>query len=74
MNNAAAVTSAPFWELTEAQWRTVIDIDLSGVWRVAKAAAPHVRTSDRGRIVNIASTAGQRAVADFATTWPPSTA
>lgn len=66
VNNAAVVTSAPFWELTEAQWRAVIDTDLSGVWRVAKAAAPHVRRSDRGRIVNIASTAGQRAVADFA--------
>ena len=66
VNNAAVVTSAPFWQLTEAQWQAVVDVDLGGVWRTAKAAASHLRASPRGRIVNIASTAGERAVADFA--------
>jgi SDR family mycofactocin-dependent oxidoreductase len=66
VNNAAIVTSAPFWELTERQWSAVIDTNLTGVWRVSKVCAPYVRAAQRGRIVNIASTAGVRAVPDFA--------
>jgi NAD(P)-dependent dehydrogenase (short-subunit alcohol dehydrogenase family) len=66
VNNAAIVTSAPFWELTEAQWCAVVDTNLSGVWRTTKAAAPLLRRSPRGRIVHIASTAGARAVPEFA--------
>ncbi len=66
INNAAIVTSAPFWELSDAEWHAVIDTDLGGVWRVAKAAAPHVRRAPRGRIINIGSTASQKALAEFA--------
>jgi NAD(P)-dependent dehydrogenase (short-subunit alcohol dehydrogenase family) len=66
VNNAAIVTSAPFWELTEAQWCAVVDTNLSGVWRTTKAAAPLLRRSPRGRIVHISSTAGARAVPEFA--------
>ncbi len=66
VNNAAVVTSAPFWELTEAQWSAVVDTNLSGVWRTTRAAAAVLRRSPRGRIVNIASTGGVRAVPEFA--------
>jgi NAD(P)-dependent dehydrogenase (short-subunit alcohol dehydrogenase family) len=66
VNNAAVVTSAPFWELSEQQWAAVVDTNLSGVWRTTKAAAELLRRSPRGRIVNIASTGGVRAVPEFA--------
>lgn len=66
VNNAAIVTSAPFWELSEQQWSAVLDTNLSGVWRTTKAASPHLRRSPRGRIVHIASTGGIRAVPEFA--------
>lgn len=66
VNNAAIVTSAPFWELSEEQWCAIVDTNLSGVWRMTKAAAPLLRRSPRGRIVHIASTAGARAVPEFA--------
>lgn len=66
VNNAAVVTSAPFWEITETEWDAVVDIGLTGTWRVARAATPHVRRSPRGRIVNIASTGGRRAIPEFA--------
>src|ERR1700754_2489114 len=66
VNNAAVVTSAPFWELSEQQWSAVVDTNLSGVWRTTKAAAELLRRSPRGRIVNIASTGGVRAVPEFA--------
>ena len=48
VNNAAIVTSAPFWELSEAQWCAIVDTNLSGVWRMTKAAAPLLRRL-RGR-------------------------
>ena len=66
VNNAAILTSAPFWELSEQQWTAVVDTNLSGVWRTTKAAAELLRRSPRGRIVNIASTGGVRAVPEFA--------
>jgi SDR family mycofactocin-dependent oxidoreductase len=66
VNNAGVVTSAPFWELTEAQWSAVVDINLSGVWRTTRAAVAHIRRSPRGRIVHIGSTGGVRAVPEFA--------
>jgi NAD(P)-dependent dehydrogenase (short-subunit alcohol dehydrogenase family) len=66
VNNAAVVTSAPFWELTEQQWSAVVDTNLSGVWRTTKAASALLRRSPRGRIVHIASTGGARAVPEFA--------
>jgi NAD(P)-dependent dehydrogenase (short-subunit alcohol dehydrogenase family) len=66
VNNAAIVTSAPFWELSEAQWCAIVDTNLSGVWRMTKAAAPLLRRSPRGRIVHIASTGGVRAIPEFA--------
>ena len=66
VNNAAVVTSAPFWELSEDQWSAVVDTNLTGVWRTTKAAADLLRRSPRGRIVNIGSTGGVRAVPEFA--------
>jgi NAD(P)-dependent dehydrogenase (short-subunit alcohol dehydrogenase family) len=44
----------------------VVDTNLSGVWRTTAAAVGLLRRSPRGRIVNIASTGGVRAVPDFA--------
>jgi NAD(P)-dependent dehydrogenase (short-subunit alcohol dehydrogenase family) len=29
-----------FWEMSEEQWNTLIDINLTGVWKTLKAAAP----------------------------------
>ena len=30
------------WELTDEQWRTMIDVNLTGVWQSCKAVAPHM--------------------------------
>ncbi|HEY1549220.1 MAG TPA: SDR family oxidoreductase [Kofleriaceae bacterium] len=42
-------------ELSATEWRRVIDVNLSGMFYVAKAAAPHLRKR-KGCIVNITST------------------
>jgi NAD(P)-dependent dehydrogenase (short-subunit alcohol dehydrogenase family) len=45
-------------EMTEAVWRRVIDIDLTGVFLGCKRAVQEMLPRGRGRIVNMASVAG----------------
>jgi 3-oxoacyl-[acyl-carrier protein] reductase len=60
VNNAGiAGRSAPAWELSYAEWRQVIDIDLGGVFLGCKAVLPGMTERAYGRIVNIASIAGK---------------
>jgi NAD(P)-dependent dehydrogenase (short-subunit alcohol dehydrogenase family) len=55
VNNAGTTQRAPLAALTVAQWDAVVDTNLRGTWLCCQAAAPHLRASGRGRIVNIAS-------------------
>lgn len=50
----------------EADWNSVIDINLSGSFRTIKACLPGMISRKHGRIVNIASTAARTSVADSA--------
>lgn len=45
-------------EITEDEWRVMLDVDLSGAWRMIKAVAPSMAKQRSGSIVNISSTAG----------------
>lgn len=47
------------WDYPVADWKQVLDINLTGVFLCNKAFAPHMKTNDYGRIVNIASIAGK---------------
>jgi NAD(P)-dependent dehydrogenase (short-subunit alcohol dehydrogenase family) len=61
VNNAGVALVKPSLELTEADWRGVMDTNLDGAWRVAQAAAKSMVASKRGgSIVNIASVLGLR--------------
>ncbi len=64
VNNAGgALNSArPCWELSEADWDTIIDVNLKGTWNCTRAVVPHMRSAGRGKIVNVSSTATLRAV------------
>jgi len=42
-------------EIPDDQWRNMIDINLSGVWRTAKAAIPHLRAGGRGGSIILTS-------------------
>ena len=59
--NNAGITgrSFPTWELTDADWQQVIAVDLTSVFLVCRAAVKRIRPRQSGRIVNIASIAGQ---------------
>lgn len=47
------------WEYDPAEWRKVIDIDLTGPYLCARALLPGMISNGYGRIVNIASVAGK---------------
>ncbi len=49
----------PVWEYPPEAWARVLAIDLTGVFNCCRAAIPHMRDRDYGRIVNIASIAGK---------------
>jgi SDR family mycofactocin-dependent oxidoreductase len=49
--NAGIWTLAPFWELSEQEWKEAIEINLSGVWHSAKAVTPHMIGRQTGSIV-----------------------
>lgn len=66
VNNAAVAGSAPFWEITEAQWNCVVDTDMKGVWLVSKHATPYLIRQRGSRIINISSTGGEKGLANFA--------
>lgn len=68
VNNAGLVgpAGAPAHELDERAWTTMLDVDLSGLWRCAKAVVPDMIARRRGGIVNVCSTAGLVAFPFFA--------
>jgi NAD(P)-dependent dehydrogenase (short-subunit alcohol dehydrogenase family) len=42
-------------ELSLDTWDRVMDVNVRGTWLVTQAAKPHLATSGRGRVVNLAS-------------------
>jgi NAD(P)-dependent dehydrogenase (short-subunit alcohol dehydrogenase family) len=59
--NNAGITgrSFPIWELSDEDWRRVIDVDLTSVFLCCRAAVRVMLRRGGGRIVNIASIAGK---------------
>ncbi|MDL9978411.1 SDR family NAD(P)-dependent oxidoreductase [Microbacterium sp. ASV49] len=53
---AGILRRAPFESMTDAQWEEVLQVDLHGVMRMARAAAPHLGRG--GSITAISSIAG----------------
>ena len=64
--NAGIWTLAPFWELTDDQWDEMIGVNLTGVWKSAKAVAPHMIERQSGSIVITSSTAGLEQAVNYA--------
>jgi 3-oxoacyl-[acyl-carrier protein] reductase len=59
--NNAGITggNAPLWELPEAEWRRVVEVNLIGPYLVSAAVVPGMRERGWGRVVNVASVAGK---------------
>ncbi|MBL8848956.1 MAG: 3-oxoacyl-ACP reductase FabG [Planctomycetaceae bacterium] len=59
LNNAGINIRGPIDELSYEQFRQVQAINTDGVWLCTRAAVPHMKQANYGRIINIASTLGQ---------------
>lgn len=55
VNNAGIIKRIPMCEMTAAQFRQVIDIDLNGPFIMAKAVIPAMIKKGHGKIINICS-------------------
>jgi len=53
--NAGISTPASSLEMSEETWNTMIDINLTGVWKTLKASIPHIEKGGRGGSVVITS-------------------
>ena len=56
-NNAGVITVAPVEEMDEAEWDSVMDVNVKGMFLASRAAIPLLKESG-GSIINTASIAG----------------
>lgn len=61
INNAGLGGSRRIVEMDDAEWLRVLDITLTGTFRMTRAMLPHMQARGRGAIVNNASVLGWRA-------------
>jgi 3-oxoacyl-[acyl-carrier protein] reductase len=61
VNNAARTVARPLWEIAIDEWDDVLAVNLRGVFIGSRIAGRHMRERGFGRIINIASIAGQLA-------------
>jgi 3-oxoacyl-[acyl-carrier protein] reductase len=58
--NAGITRDRISWRMSEEEWDDVLDVNLKGFFTYARAAAPALRASGRGRIVAVSSINGLR--------------
>lgn len=63
VNNAGQAESAPIRRTTLALWQQMLSVNLTGTFLCTQQALPDLLQARAGRIINIASTAGQRGYA-----------
>ncbi len=60
VNNAGIMIPKSVVDADEAELDAVLDVNLKGPWRLARAAWPHLAAAGEGRIVTIVSLSGKR--------------
>jgi NAD(P)-dependent dehydrogenase (short-subunit alcohol dehydrogenase family) len=59
INNAGICPMTPLADISEAEWDLVLNVNLKGAFLCSQAVAPGMQQQQHGKIVNIASSAGQ---------------
>jgi 3-oxoacyl-[acyl-carrier protein] reductase len=64
INNAGGtlVGNRLFDDLTDTDWRRVLDVNLTGQWNCVRAVVPHLQAAGYGKIVNIGSGTAARGI------------
>lgn len=63
--SAGVHSFAPLWEMSDEMWSELIDINLTGVWRTAKAVAPQMIKQHSGVIISTSSVMGRETGPDL---------
>ncbi len=63
--NAGIAGISTIAEMSDEQWETMIDINLSGVFKTLRAVAPHMAARGSGRIVATSSVVGRQGSANI---------
>lgn len=63
--NAGIWEGAPIEEMSEETWNKVLNTNLKAAWAMTKACVPAMKKQERGAIVLVSSTAGQRGEANY---------
>jgi 3-oxoacyl-[acyl-carrier protein] reductase len=66
VSNAGVAEEAGFLDLTEASWRRILDVNLTGMFHVGQAAGRHMARRRRGVVLNMASKNGLDGEAGYA--------
>jgi NAD(P)-dependent dehydrogenase (short-subunit alcohol dehydrogenase family) len=67
VNNAGLIRETPFLDVTEPEYRQIMDVNVGGVYFGAQVAARRMRAEDGGAIINISSVAGIEGAANNTT-------
>ncbi|MDR1969487.1 MAG: SDR family oxidoreductase [Burkholderiaceae bacterium] len=59
VNNAGQAESAPFMKMDMGLWQRMLDVNLTGTMLCTQAVLPGMLAAGWGRVINVASTAGQ---------------
>lgn len=60
VNNAGIWTFSEIGNTDERVWDETLEVNLKGVFNLCNAAVPYLKKNGGGRVINVASTAGQR--------------
>lgn len=61
--NAGICNWGKLWEISDEQWSTLIDVNLTGVWKTLKASVPAmIAAGNGGSIITISSVAGIKSI------------
>ena len=55
VNNAGIAVGADFESTDDDTWDRVMDVNVNSIFRISRAAVPHIRQRGRGRIINVGS-------------------
>lgn len=60
VNNAGVGRDGALWRMEDYQWDVVLRTNLDGAFHFIRAVAPHFRSREHGKIVNVASVHAER--------------
>lgn len=58
INNAGILRDGVLWKMTDDDWQNVLDVHLTGTFRLTRAAVAPMRAQGSGRIINVTSYSG----------------